>query len=104
MARDLRPQSPVRSDEAETERAWDIARAILRYLESRPDAKDTLEGIARWWLQREWSERVLNDVERAVNLLLSRRLIRETVRYGTPGYYQLDTTQKAVIARILRAP
>ena len=92
------------ADESDAARVWDSARAILRYLESHPEAKDTLEGIARWWLQREWTERMLGDVERAVTLLLSRELIHETRRHGTPGYYQLNRQQREAIIEILRDP
>ena len=37
-------------DESLTE----VVEAILRYLHSHPDAADTVEGIARWWLPAEW--------------------------------------------------
>ena len=53
-------------------------RAILRYLEENTSAKDTLEGIAQWWLLREWSKRKVVEVEGAVSLLLSKDLIVET--------------------------
>lgn len=32
----------------------EIAEAILRYLHSHPDAADTAEGIATWWLPARW--------------------------------------------------
>ena len=32
-----------------------IAKEILRYLESHPQAADTLEGIEAWWLSSEHS-------------------------------------------------
>lgn len=32
----------------------EIAQAILRYLEHNPQAADTIEGIAKWWLPAEW--------------------------------------------------
>lgn len=85
-------------------RAWESARAILRYLESHPDAKDTLEGIARWWIRREWSNRMFGDVERAIELLLARDLILERRRHGMPRYYQLNSDQRDVIATILAGP
>lgn len=81
---------------------WDIAWAILRYLESHPEAKDTLDGIAHWWLRREWSERLLGDVERAVALLVSRGLVLETQRQGVPPYYGLNPQKQGEISRLLR--
>jgi hypothetical protein len=65
-----------------------IARAILRYLATHPEAKDTMDGIAEWWLERTPSER--RAVERAVALLLSHGAILETRRRGLPPYYQAN--------------
>lgn len=48
------------------------AREILRYLVEHPDAKDTVEGILKWWLREEgakWSE---EEVQEAINFLVSR--------------------------------
>lgn len=39
--------------EAEQERLVEVVDAILRYLHSHPDAVDTVEGIAKWWLSPE---------------------------------------------------
>ena len=78
-----------------------MARAVLRYLNSHPKAKDTLDGIARWWIQRECTERLLGDVERALDILLARHLVLETRRPGTPPYYRLNAEQREAIARML---
>jgi hypothetical protein len=65
-----------------------IAREILRYLQLHPDAKDTLDGIAEWWLERQRAESGV--VERAVALLVALGAILETRRRGLPPYYQAN--------------
>ena len=88
-------------EDASAARARGIACDILRYLETYPEAKDTLEGIAQWWLWRELPERLLGEVEQAVSLLLSRGVILETRREGVPPYYGLNPQRRKVISRIL---
>jgi hypothetical protein len=39
--------------QAEQARLVEVVDAILRYLHSHPDAVDTVEGIAKWWLSPE---------------------------------------------------
>lgn len=80
---------------------WELARAILHYLESHPKAKDTLEGIAQWWLLQEWSECLLGDVEQAVTWLCSQGFIIETRRPGVSPYYQLNPQKSEEISKIL---
>jgi len=91
------------TEKLDTGKTWELARAILRYLERHPEAKDSLDGIARWWIQREWCERQLADVERALDVLLSGDLVLETRRPGIPPYYHLNPERRDAIARILRA-
>ena len=90
------------SEEPETAEAWDVARQILRYLEQYPEAKDTADGIAQWWLRREGSERSRRDVERAVTWLCSQGLSLETRRLGVPPYYQRNPQQREAIAELLK--
>jgi hypothetical protein len=80
---------------------WHIVREILRYLEHHPDAKDTLSGIAQWWLQRQEDMRRHRDIERAVVWLCTHGLILETRRPGVPPYYQRNPQQSAAIAKLL---
>ena len=88
-------------DDASAARAREIARAILRYLETYPEAKDTLEGIAQWWLWMEMTEPLLGEAKQAVSLLVSTGFILETRRGGIPPYYCLNPRQREAIARIL---
>ncbi len=80
---------------------WALAREILRYLEMHPAAKDTVDGIAQWWLQRVGGAHGRRDVERAVALLCSHDLILETRRTGLPLYYQRNPQQREAITRLL---
>lgn len=79
-----------------------IAREILGYLENHPEAKDTLDGIAEWWLPHRRHER--SAVERAVALLLSHGAIIETRRRGLPPYYQANRRAPPDVAARLERP
>ena len=75
-----------------------IAREILRYLERHPDAKDTLEGIAQWWLPPQERARGHQDIARAVAWLCAHDLLLETRRVGVPPYYQRHPQQQNELA------
>ena len=81
--------------------AADIARAIIRYLNGHPDAKDTMEGIASWWLLREWTERKTAEVRRAVSLLVDKKLLVEMPRGSQPPCYKLNGEKEAEIRSFL---
>ena len=53
----------------------DVVDAIRRYLSSHPEAVDSAEGIAKWWLPREWCVDVAT-VEAALARLLEQQLIQ----------------------------
>ena len=82
------------NEEPEAAAEHEIARQILRYLEQHPAAKDTLDGIAQWWLRPELSEPSREGVEGAVAFLISKGFLRETRRPGVPPYYQLNDKRK----------
>lgn len=79
----------------------DIAREILRYLQKQPESKDTLDGIAQWWLPQENTQQRV-EVERAVALLLSQDLVIETRRIGIEPYYQLNDQKHKEITEFLQ--
>ena len=78
-----------------------MAQAILRYLQGHPDAKDTLEGIAQWWLLKEWTERKYNQIESSLSDLVERGLVVERRREGMPPYYWLNRSKQDEIIHIL---
>jgi hypothetical protein len=59
-----------------------IAKAIEAYLRVRPQAADTLDGIARWWLSGELQNAPLDEVQLAVDALRQKGMLRATQRSG----------------------
>jgi hypothetical protein len=78
-----------------------MARAILHYLQTHPNAKDTLEGIAQWWLLQEWTDDRFQEIEVSISQLVSRGLVVERRREGLPPYYWLNRGKQDEISRIL---
>jgi hypothetical protein len=87
-------RNPHSAEEQET------AHQILRYLRKHPNAKDTVDGIARWWLQ-ESGDATLARVEKAVSFLLRIGLIVETQRKGLPRYYGVNPEKLKEINQVL---
>lgn len=78
-----------------------MARAILHYLQIHPHAKDTLDGIAQWWLLKEWTEQRFQQIEFSITQLVSRGLVVERKRDGLPTYYWLNRAKEEEISEIL---
>ena len=60
-----------------------VIREILHYLTGYPDAKDTLQGILRWWFPPNGVERKEKEVRKALDVLVSRGWL--TRRQTTPS-------------------
>ena len=58
-----------------------VIRDILHYLLEHPDAKDTRDGILRWWIPQRASESDMSVVQDALDALVSKEWMskRETV-------------------------
>ena len=64
-----------------------LATAIRSYLREHPNAADTLEGVARWWLAGGAGEAWLSTVQRAIEQLVKRgEMVGQTLRDGTVIY------------------
>lgn len=63
-----------------------VAEAILKYLDEHPNAMDTLQGIAEWWIQREQVRATTETVARALISLKKRGRVQEIVK-GRTRYY-----------------
>jgi hypothetical protein len=60
-----------------------MIRHILHYLTEHPDAKDTIQGILRWWLPKNPVQRREEEVREAVDGLVARGWV--TKRQITPS-------------------
>ena len=53
-----------------------VAVAILDHLRTHPLAADSAEGVARWWLGPQHAAVTVQQVERALSLLVARGAMR----------------------------
>jgi hypothetical protein len=58
-------------------RVAQLARELSRYLETHPEASDTLDGIARWWLARQRYDDARELVGEALELLVDCGVVRK---------------------------
>lgn len=68
----------------------ELSQMILNYLQKRPDAADTLEGITRWWLEFQRVELSANDVKDALESLVQKGIIRIFKAKNGSTFYKID--------------
>ena len=81
------PPDDVRHDEA-------LVGLILKYLAERPNATDTLDGIAEWWVMGAQTRVNVETLARVLRRLTDEGVLEET-RAGSQVLYSLRqrTTQ-----------
>ena len=67
----------------------DIARIILNYLSKNPDAGDTLEGISKWWLNREKIDVAVDEIAGVLEALIKEGLIEKQTMPGDNANYKV---------------
>jgi len=50
----------------------DLITELLRYVVAHPNAKDTLDGIEKWWLRKSTKREAKRRLEEALNLLAAK--------------------------------
>lgn len=74
----------------------DLREALCRYLRERPDAADTLLGIAQWWLPVAMQDIALNRLRQALAELIAAHEVRCTVLPdGTELYARSTAVERA---------
>ncbi len=66
-----------------------VADEILRYLLAHPEAQDTIDGIADWWLTERRVRQGIAEVEVALCHLVDRGLVDVDVREDGKRHYCL---------------
>lgn len=67
-----------------------MAKMILSYLIKNPEAKDTVQGIAKWWLLNEKIDQTLNNILNAMNFLTIQNLVHENNLRNECISYQIN--------------
>ncbi len=63
-----------------------VAERISRYLQSRPNAMDSLEGILSWWLLKQQVEESAGVVKSAMEYLVSLGVVEQVESAGKNLY------------------
>jgi len=56
----------------------DLADAVMEYVTEHPQAMDTIEGIAEWWIMRRQVRVNVEALQRALNQLTEKGLLEST--------------------------
>ena len=82
-----------------------IADEVLSYLLRYPEAQDTVEGIAEWWLAEQQAARTMTAVRQAVAELETRGFIVKASfgGYQQPARFSLNKAREREIRAYLAA-
>jgi len=79
-----------------------LADEVLAYLVQHPQAQDTMEGIAEWWLMEQRIRYAVADVEAALHELVGNDSLVASQCGDGRTYYRLNRAQEREIRRHLR--
>ncbi len=79
-----------------------VAWLILGYLCSYPDAKDTADGIGKWWMHYEGVEVDTDAVRAALDYLVERRWLISMAGYSGFRLYRLNQERRLVLRQFLQ--
>jgi hypothetical protein len=77
---------------ASSERINVIAQIIERYVAEHPRAADTVEGIRSWWLGGQQYADPFDDVQKALDLLVTAGRLRRSVLPDGVAIYSAQTS------------
>ncbi len=75
---------------------------ILHYLTEHPDAKDTLEGILKWWTPKSQAEIDGKAIQEVLDFLVSKGWLTKREIFPSPKIYGLNKNRLKEIKAFLR--
>lgn len=75
-----------------------LSEQILRYLLKHPEAGDSMEGIAEWWLMLQRIEDEVDNVKAALDFLVSKGLVEVEGGADSRRLYRLKPERKDALA------
>jgi hypothetical protein len=75
---------------------------ILQYLAAHPDAKDTADGILKWWLPSFPSESDKEQVQEALDALVTKGWLVKRVFPSSLKLYSINNEEKKEIKEFLQ--
>ena len=79
-----------------------LIQEILRYLVDHPDAKDTVEGILKWWLPEGQVGRGEEEVQEVLDFLVSKGWLTKREIAPSEKIYGVDKDHLDEIENFLR--
>ncbi len=76
---------PSKQDD-ERRREEEMANAIVEYLAKHPQASDTLEGVAEWWIMRQQVRAEVNRLKKVLHRLKESGVLEEIGEDDNPRY------------------
>ena len=70
-----------------------LTRAIVRYVNAHPNASDTLEGVARWWVASDAERAPIDLLQRALDTLTDRHVLTRRVLPDGRQAYAASTSR-----------
>ena len=78
-----------------------LTRLILQYLIEHPDAKDTSEGIHKWWLPQGYSKGGRNEVQSVLDSLTAKGWLTKRGRIRSKEIYDMSKDRNQEIRTFL---
>jgi len=73
----------------------EVAGVISRYMSSRPNATETVEGVAKWWLVRQRYQDSVHLVQSALELLVEYGDVEKVSVAGGKVMYRKARAERA---------